>query len=140
LHKNCAELSEQEIATFLHIKNVGDKLLQNKFISNASSLYKHRYTICTTVDCCVHVNFLQRNIHLELDIDICSRKISFVVEKLKQDLSVFNYTLGMWRIFFFNNNLYFKKILVQVSSILQRKSDGRSGNVMLIKSKHSEMK
>ena len=50
---------------------------------------------CTTVDCCVHVNFLQRNIHLELDIDICSRKISFVVEKLKQDLSVFNYTLGM---------------------------------------------
>jgi hypothetical protein len=35
----------ETIATFLHIKNVGDKLLQNKFISNASSLYKHRYTI-----------------------------------------------------------------------------------------------
>ena len=30
--------------------------------------------------------------------------------------------------------------VVQVSSILQWKSDGRSGNVMLIKSKHSEIK
>ncbi|VDI41394.1 Hypothetical predicted protein [Mytilus galloprovincialis] len=50
---------------------------------------------CTKVDCCIRVDFLKRNIHLELDVDVCSRRISFAIEKLKQDLTVFDYNLDI---------------------------------------------
>lgn len=51
---------------------------------------------CTKVDCCVEVGFLKKNIHLELEVDICSRKISFSIEKLRQEIPIFNYTLGIF--------------------------------------------
>ncbi|VDI38371.1 SWI/SNF-related matrix-associated actin-dependent regulator of chromatin subfamily E, member 1 [Mytilus galloprovincialis] len=50
---------------------------------------------CTKVDCCIRVEFLNRNIHLELDVDVCSRRISFAIEKLKQDLTILNYHLDI---------------------------------------------
>lgn len=51
---------------------------------------------CTKVDCCIRADFLKRNIHLDLDVDVCSRRISFSIEKLKQDLTIFNYDLGIY--------------------------------------------
>jgi hypothetical protein len=41
------------------------------------------------------VDFLKRSFHAVLDIDMCSRKITLAVEKLKIDLSVLDYTWGM---------------------------------------------
>lgn len=50
---------------------------------------------CTAVDCCIYVDFLKRSFHALLDIDMCSRKITLAVEKLKMDFSVLDYTWGM---------------------------------------------
>lgn len=50
---------------------------------------------CTKVDCCISVDYLKRNIHLEVVVDICSRLLSFSVEKLTQDMFIFDYTFGM---------------------------------------------
>ena len=50
---------------------------------------------CTAVDCCIYVDFLKRSFHAVLDIDMCSRKITLALEKLKIDLSVLDYTWGM---------------------------------------------
>ncbi|VDI06314.1 Hypothetical predicted protein [Mytilus galloprovincialis] len=50
---------------------------------------------CTAVDCCIYVDFLKRSFHVMLDIDMCSRKITLGVEKLKMDLSVLDYTWGV---------------------------------------------
>ncbi|XP_052090897.1 uncharacterized protein LOC127727822 [Mytilus californianus] len=44
------------------------------------------YPNCSSVQCCVYVKFLKRNVHLSMDLDICSRKISYAVEKLKNEL------------------------------------------------------
>lgn len=53
------------------------------------------YPNCSSVQCCVYVKFLKRNVHLSMDLDICSRKISYAVEKLKKEL-VFDSKLGTY--------------------------------------------
>ncbi|XP_076076025.1 uncharacterized protein LOC143046848 [Mytilus galloprovincialis] len=50
---------------------------------------------CTKVDCCISVDYLRRNIHLEVVVDICSRLLSFSVEKLTQDMFIFDYTFDI---------------------------------------------
>ncbi|XP_063447091.1 uncharacterized protein LOC134726610 [Mytilus trossulus] len=50
---------------------------------------------CTIVDCCISVDFLKRNIHLEVVVDICSRQLSFSVEKLTQDMFIFDYAFDI---------------------------------------------
>jgi hypothetical protein len=55
------------------------------------------------------VDFLKRSFHAVLDIDMCSRKITLAVEKLKIDLSVLDYTWGML------NFVIMKKVPLPVS-------------------------
>ena len=57
-------------------------------------------TTCTTVECCVYVDFLQRSFLAVLDIDPCSRTFTISIERFVIDLDYLTYQWGknLWKI------------------------------------------
>lgn len=43
---------------------------------------------CRTVDCCLNVPLIKRSFHFVMYIDLCARKMTLQIEKLKMELSL----------------------------------------------------
>ncbi|XP_071123195.1 uncharacterized protein [Mytilus edulis] len=45
---------------------------------------------CRTIDCCLNVPLIKRSFHLVMFIDLCARKMTLQIEKLKMELSLWD--------------------------------------------------
>lgn len=50
---------------------------------------------CTAVSCCMNVDFLKRAFNTRVEVDTCNYKLKFGIEKLDQEIDLFNYKWGM---------------------------------------------
>ena len=50
---------------------------------------------CAAVSCCMNVDFLKRAFNTRVEVDTCNYKLKFGIEKLDQEIDLFNYKWGM---------------------------------------------
>lgn len=49
---------------------------------------------CTAVSCCMEVDVLKRAFNARVDLDTCNYKLKFGLEKLSQEIDLFDYKWG----------------------------------------------
>jgi len=54
----------------------------------------HIGSSCTAIDCCTHVDTLQRDIHTFLSLEPCHFTLAVGIEKLHSTLTLFDYKWG----------------------------------------------
>jgi hypothetical protein len=60
-----------------------------------SGVVCHLKEDCTSVACCLEVEYLTRNIDIQLNIDPCSAELQVSIEKFSRNISLTQYKWGM---------------------------------------------
>lgn len=51
-------------------------------------------TSCTTVSCCIPLDSLKTSFNTWVDVDTCNYKLRFGIEKLQQEVNLYDYEWG----------------------------------------------
>ncbi|CAG2257233.1 unnamed protein product [Mytilus edulis] len=51
------------------------------------------HSSCTSVDCCVNIDFLQRGFRASVDLDPCTHVLTFSIERLQEQISLNGFTI-----------------------------------------------